>query len=81
MRNEICKHCRYKRAFCWLFHCDPYFEAQLKKTERRFYRNYLEDFDAEDRYAASLLFGWSIVIFVLVLMIISTFKTIGAWMT
>ena len=79
MRNPVCDHCKYKRAFCWLFKCDVYFEAQLKKTERRFYKNYLEDFDAEDRYTASLIFGWVVAGGVLILMLLSTIKMIGEW--
>lgn len=81
MRNPICNHCKFKRAFCWLFRCDVYYEAQLKRTERRFYKAYLEDFDAEDRYTASLMFGWTVAIIVFVLMILSLIRTIGAWRT
>lgn len=79
MRNEVCNHCKYKRAFCWFFHCDEYFKAQYKRTERRFYKNYLEDFDAEDRYTTSLIFGWAIFIFIMVLLIMSGIKVIGEW--
>ena len=81
MRNPICNHCKYKRAFCWFFKCDVYYEAQLKRTERRFYRNYLEDFDGEDRYAASLIIGWTIFAVVMVFLILSAIRTIGAWRT
>lgn len=81
MRNEVCSHCRYKRAFCWFHKCDVYFEAQYKRTERRFYKAYLEDFDAEDRYTASLIFGWTVFIILIVLLILSGVKTIGDWMT
>ena len=79
MRNEVCNHCKYKRAFCWFFRCDVYFEAQYKRTERRFYKNYLEDFNAEDRYTASLIFGWTVFIFVMVLLILSGIKGIRDW--
>ena len=77
MRNEICKHCKYKRAFCWLFRCDPYYEAQLKRTERRFYKNFMEDYNAEDRYVASLIVAVGVFGAILLFMIMRTFKTIG----
>ena len=79
MRNEVCSHCKYKRAFCWFFHCDVYFEAQFKRTERRFYKAYLEDFDAEDRYTASLMFGWTIFIITAILIIFYGLKGIKEW--
>jgi hypothetical protein len=81
MRNPVCDHCRFKRAFCWFFRCDVYYEAQLKKTERRFYKHYMEDFDAEDRYTASLIFGWVTAIVTLLLMAFSFIRMIGEWMT
>lgn len=81
MRNPICDHCKFKRAFCWFFRCDVYYEAEYKRTERRWMKNFLEDFDAEDRYTASLIFGWTLFVLVLVLMIISMIRTIGAWMS
>lgn len=79
MRNEVCNHCKYKRAFCWLFRCDVYYEAQLKRTERRFYKNFMEDYDAEDRYVASLILGIALGGAILLFMVMSTFKMIGEW--
>ena len=77
MRNPVCKHCRYKRAFCWFFRCDVYYEAQLKRTERRFYRNYLEDFNAEDRYVASLIVGWVVIAVLVLTMFMALIRTMG----
>ena len=81
VRNPVCSHCKFKRAFCWFFRCDVYYEAQYKKTERRFYKNYMEDFDGEDRYTASLMFGGVIAVIVILLMVLSFIKTIGEWMS
>lgn len=80
MRNEICKHCKYKRAFCWFFRCDPYYEAQMKRTERRLYKRFLEDFDAEDRYAASLIIGWTLIAVILLMLVFCGVKVIGEWL-
>lgn len=80
MRNPICNHCRYKRFTCPLFRCDPYYEAQYKKAERRFVKAFLEDFNGEDRYYAGLFVGWSIAIVVITLMFYSLIKIIGEWM-
>lgn len=77
MRNPVCEHCKYKRAFCWFFKCDVYYEAQLKRTERRFYKNYMEDFGAEDRFVASLIFGWVVFGVVILMMLMSLIKTMG----
>lgn len=79
MRNEICKHCKYKRAFCWLFRCDEYYKAQLKRTERRLYKAFLEDYSAQDRYEASLFIGFSIALLIIVFLICSGIKVLGEW--
>ena len=39
----------------------------------------MEDYDAEDRYIASLILGIAIGVAVLLFMVMSTFKTIGEW--
>ena len=80
MRNPICEHCKFKRAFCWAFRCDTYYEAQYKRTERRFYKNFMEDYPAEDRFTLSLFIGFSFVIVVLIFMIMCVIKVIGDWM-
>lgn len=78
MRNPICNHCEEKHGFCWIG-CKKYKEAQLKKAERRFAKRFGDDFDAEDRYVASLMFGWAITVFVVVMMLLSFIKQIGEW--
>lgn len=79
MRNEICKHCSDKRGFCFLG-CKKYKEAQLKRAERRIHKRFGDDFNAEDRYAASLIFFFTIVGFAILLMLFCTVKVLGEWL-
>ena len=78
MRNEICNYCEDKKGFCFIG-CKKYVKAQLKRAERRMQRRFGDDFDAEDKYTASLIFGWSVVVIVALLMLMSFIKTIGEW--
>lgn len=78
MRNEICNHCQDKRGFCWV-NCKKYREAQLKRAERRIVRKFGDDFDAEDRYTASLIVAAAITVMVILFALFCTVKVIGEW--
>lgn len=78
--NKICEHCKYKRFTCPIFRCDPYKLAKMKQAERRIYKMFpIEDYDGEDRYYAGVIFGITLLVVALVMMLLSTIRTIGAW--
>lgn len=80
LRNEICRHCKYKRFTCPVFRCDPYKEAKLKQRERWWNKYFpIEDYDGEDRYVAGLLFAWAMGLYILVMMVMCVIKVIEEW--
>ena len=80
LRNEICRHCKYKRFTCTMFRCDPYKEAKMKQKERWYNRAFpIEDYDGEDRYVAGLIFKATIMALILGFALFSSIKMIGEW--
>lgn len=78
LKDEICRHCKYKKFFCSWFRCDPYKEAKLKQKERWYNRAFpIEDYDGEDRYVAGLIIKWVLIFIILLLMLMSTIRTMG----
>lgn len=78
MRNQICDHCQDKRGFCWVG-CKKYRDAQLRRAERRIAKKFGDDFNAEDRYMASLILAAAITVIVILFALFCTIKVIGEW--